>query len=252
MKTLSADGVLVWTDGPLVAKNVLPDIRAAAKFLSSIAPARSAASAPASRPARPGRPVAIAIYGREADYRKLWRRVGAHYGGVIAKVVTDGYSYRVFCATSYGSAKEFAARRRPVVSHEFAHVWLYQSRGLANDGNWLTEGIANAVQLRLFPGSGDRADFARWMRAGRMLPLKRLMDLDRIAGKDYWQAATLVETLLIHHAERLPAVIAAYNKGESANTIVTRALGTDFVTLQARWAEHVRKSGKVATTRRAQ
>jgi len=250
IKTFSGEGVVVWTDAPVKGKELLRDLQAVGKYLQQIAPRPSSSTAPS---ARPPRPVAIAIYNKPADYHKLWQRVGAHYNGRFGKVVTEGYSYRVFCATSYGSAEAFA-RRRGVVAHEFAHVWLYQNRRLANDGNWLTEGIANAVQLRIAPDSGNRADFARWMERGRMLPLKRLMDQPRIAPKDYWQAATLIETLLDRPASApnpLPAVIAAYNRGDSAYAIVTKTLGTDFAALQSRWTDHVRRRGKVPSSRPA-
>ena len=239
-KTFYGSGVRLWTDAPVKGKELAAHLEAVGKHLQAIAPAPPPATT--STPGLP-RPVAVAIYKDAADYRQLWQRVGAWYGGRFGKVETEGFSYRVFCATSYGSAEQFASRR-PVVCHEFAHVWLYQNRDLANDGNWLTEGLASAVQLRFFPNAGSRTKFLRWMDAGKMIPLKRLMDLERIATKDYWQAATLVETLLLHYRDSLPAVIAAHNRGDSAYAIVTKTLKTDFVALRKQWADHVRNSAK--------
>jgi len=89
------------------------------------------------------------------------------------------------------------------------------------------------------------------MDTGRMLPLKRLMDQARIRPKDYWQAATLIETLAKHHPGDLPAVIAAFNAGRSAYAIVRDVLETDFPTLAKQWADHVRASAPGATTRPA-
>jgi len=243
VETVRRRGIVLWTDAAIDGRKLLAEVLAAKGFLEGLLPPGRPASgsAPATRPA--DRPVALAVYARRRQYLALWRRVGAYYGGSFAPVATEGYSYRVFCATYYDTAEAFAARP-PVLCHEFAHVWLYQRHGLRNDGNWLTEGIANAVQLRFFPDSANRRDFARWLAEGRMLPLKRLMDMERIAVKDYWQAATLAELLMLRYRRQLPAVIAAFNSGKSAYAIVTGALGTDFPALQKQWAEHVRAGAK--------
>ena len=90
--------------------------------------------------------------------------------------------------------------------------------------------------------------YLHWMNTGRMLPLKRLMDKARIQPKDYWQAATLVETIAKHHPDDLPAVIAAFNAGRSAYAIVRDVLETDFATLNNHWADHIRTSAAGATT----
>jgi len=254
-KTHCAPGILLWTDAPVDGRALVGHLSQAEGYLRRLVPATRPAtsSAPASSAPTTGpvaRPVAVALYAARSDYDALWRRVGAHYAGRFGEITTEGFSYRVFCATYRGRAKGFA-QRRSVLCHEFAHVWLFQRHGLANDGNWLTEGLANAVQLHFFPAAGNRRDFARWMEAGHMLPLKRLMDLDRIAPKDYWQAATLIETIARHHPGRLPAVIRAYNRGDSAYAIVRKVLGTDFATLRRRWARHVRTSatGPAPTSR---
>jgi len=243
-KAHRAPGVILWTDAPVDGRALVRHLAETERYLRQLVAASRpvTSSAPASSAPTTGpveRPVAVALYAARSDYDALWRRVGAHYAGRFGEIATEGFSYRVFCATYRGRAKEFT-QRRSVLCHEFAHVWLFQRHGLSNDGNWLTEGLANAVQLHFFPAAGNRKDFARWMEAGRMLPLKRLMDLDRIAPKDYWQAATLIETIARHHPGRLPAVIGAHNRGDSAYAIVRNVLGTDFLTLQDRWAKYVR------------
>lgn len=253
VKTFRAPGVVLWTDAPVDGRKILAHLQAVERYLQvRLPPPRpggQAASRPARRAAAPSRrrPAAVAIYAKAADYRALWRRVGAHYRGSFGRVVTEGHSYRCFCATSYDDPGRFA-RRRSIICHELAHVWLYQNHALANDGNWLTEGIATAVQLHFFPESGSRRDFARWMKTGRMLPLKRLMDLPRIAPKDYWQAGTLVELLMDRYAEKFPAVLAAFNAKASAFAIVTKTLGADLTTLTEEWADSVRSAAS-ATTR---
>ena len=65
------------------------------------------------------------------------------------------------------------------------------------------------------------------------------------------QAATLAEYLAETHGEKLPAVVTAFNKGRSANTIVTEVLGTDFVSLTRGWAGHVKRQAAAVEARRA-
>ena len=241
-KVYHGAGIVLLTDADIDGKAVLARLSAVEHFLKRLLPAPCPASA--SRPSRPARstarPVVLALYRRRDDYLALWRRVEAHYKGRLGDVATEGFSYRVFAATSCGGNR-ICRRHEAVLCHEFAHLWLYQRRGLRNDGNWLTEGLANAVQLHFFPESGDRRAFVRWLDAGRMLPLKRLMDLERIAPKDYWQAATLVELLAARYRAEFPAVLRAFNEGRSAYAIVSGVLKTDFVTLQGQWADYVRR-----------
>ena len=246
-KTFAAGGIVIWSDAPVNGRELVAHLQKVRRHLRSAVAATQPATA--SMPADNGRrPVALAVYRTRRDYLRLWKRVGAHYRGRFGAIAAEGYSYRVFCATSYDSPEEFA-KRRPVICHEFAHVWLYQTHGLRNDGNWLTEALANAAQLHFFPDSGDRADFLRWMDAGKMIPLKRLMNMPRIASSNYWQAATLGELLLLRHRDKLPAVIRAFNRGDSAYAIVTKVLKTDLATFERQWADHVRRSARAATTR---
>ncbi len=239
---------VVWTDAPVDGPQLARHLDDVAKYLARwFAPRPTSTSRGATAPAR--RPGAVVVYADQSDYHALWRRVEAFYHGRFGPIITEGFSYRVFCATSYDDAGTFQ-RRRSVLGHEFAHVWLYQRLGLRNDGNWLTEGIATAVQLHFFPEAGDRADFARWLRTGRMIPLKRLMDLPRIRPKDYWQAATLVEVLRQEYGPRLGQVVAAFNEGKSAYRIVAEVLRTDFSTLRRQWTRHVLAATRPAGGRR--
>jgi len=249
-RTYRAAGIVLWTDSPVDGRRVVGQLQEVRRYLQQLLPAPGPATGPATRPAsrRAPRPVSLAIYAESKAYHALWLRVGRHYDGRFGAVTTEGFSYRVFAAASYDGPEQFK-RRRSVLCHEFTHAWLYQSRHLPNDGNWLTEGLATAVQLARFPDAGDRRQFARWMETGRMLPLKRLMDQKRIAPKDYWQAATLVELLIRRHGKKLPAIVAAFNQGKSAYAIVTDVLETDFLALQKQWERSVSRPTSAPTTR---
>jgi len=72
------------------------------------------------------------------------------------------------------------------------------------------------------------------------------MDLDRIGLKDYWQAATLVETLIQRHRGRLPAVIDARRRGLSAKPDRDRSAQDELSDLQSEWERHVRSGATTA------
>jgi hypothetical protein len=269
-------GLILWTDSTIDEKMVLTDLIAARNFLEAmlwppksaspappkepspgnatapanapspaVAPGASASGPPAASPVLPPagevRPLALAVYARKQDYQELWQRVGRLYNGEFGQIRTAGYSYGLFCATSYAGGDP--ADARAVLAHEMAHLYLHQNLGLPNDGNWLTEGIAAAVQLRLFPQAGDRAQFARMAQEGRMLPLKRLMDLPNIQSENYWQAATLVETICRHYPGRLPAVISAWNDKLPPLRMVQEVLGGDMEGLTRQWQQDLQPTG---------
>lgn len=241
VRQLESAGVVLWTDADLDEKATLKDLAGAeahlAKLLATSQPARATTS----------RPVGLAVYKDKKDYLALWDRVGKFYGGEFPKIQTQGYSYRVFCATYFESTEKFQPRRA-VLAHEYAHVRLYQDFGLPNDSNWLTEGIAAAVQLELFPQAGDRREYARLAAAGKMLPLKRLLDQEKTSVEDYWQAATLVETIHRHYPGKLAGLIAARNRGQSGYELVSKVLGSDFASLQRQWEADLNTAAGGPTT----
>ena len=107
--------------------------------------------------------------------------------------------------------------------------------GLPNNGNWLSEGLATAVQTQLHPDSNARREWAERIAVGRYLPLKRLMTDTPVEPHRYWQTCLLAEVLLTEHRDALPDVIKAVAAGRSANHIVTEVLETNWLALERRW-----------------
>ena len=209
---------------------------------SAASSATSASLGPATNPAPPRSTVA-ALYAQQDQFKALWVRVGVYYAGrFFGLSQAGGYSYRVFCATYMDQAIPQAIP--PELCHEFAHVWIWQRTGLPNDGNWLSEGLGSAVQLKFFPASADRADWVSRVDSRRYIPLRRLMSGQPIPADQYWQATSLAEMLLARHADALPAVIQALAEGRSGSYLVTTALGTDWLTFEKQWIAYVRDAGK--------
>ncbi len=238
-RVVRAGDLTVVTDAATCEEAALRDHLAALERILTglpLGPATQPASQPATRPSAPT--VTAALYARRESFRALWHRVGVYYDGQFVGIAdAGGYSYRPFCATFLDAAAPRAIP--PELSHEIAHVWLWSRAGLPNDGNWLAEGLATAIQLRLSPAPDQRRAWAERVRTGRFVPLKRLMTTAPLDARHYWQAATLVETLLAHHGDRLGALIQAVADGREAHAIVTEVLATTWLTLDRRWRAHV-------------
>ena len=105
---------------------------------------------------------------------------------------------------------------RPVYLHEACHVLIARSFGIASQGGWLQEGLANYYQLRW--GKKDTGVFAKNLLAKRrMVPLGKLLDGSTVELKNYAQVALFIEWILATRKERLLPVIRAMAKqGSSA------------------------------------
>jgi len=242
VREVAGSGFILLTDTSKPSADVLRrHLAAVCRYLGSV-PLRlpTAASRPATRPAEA--PIVVALYADRKAFRALWDRVGVHYGGRFFGLSdVGGFSYRVFAASYADPDRPGAAP--PELCHEFSHVWMWRHAGLPNDGTWLAEGLATAVQWRFYPPApAERAAWAERVDAGRYVPLKRLLSARPLPPDRYWQAGMLAQTLLAHYAAKLPAVIEALAEGRSGHTIVTEALATDWLTLKKQWIAHVRRA----------
>lgn len=244
MRDIRGRSCVVWTNAARLDDDALRSLLdAACDYLAALPlrPGLFAATQQATGPATvPAEPIVVAaLYETQEQFRALWPRVGVYYGGrFLGLAEAGGYSYRVFCATYVDAAAPQAGP--PELLHEMAHVWLWRRADVPNDGNWLTEALASAVQYRFAPASADRPAWARRLDEGKYVPLKRLMATKPVRPDQYWQVGTLGELLLTAYRDRLPAVIQAVRDGRDVNAIVTESLGTDWLDLERQWAEHVR------------
>ena len=105
---------------------------------------------------------------------------------------------------------------RPVYTHEFLHVLLSSRWNLQNQGDWLQEGLATRYQLRFHPQNNISEIIQDGISAPDLhLPLEKLCNGRRIPTNRYWQAMTVVETLL--HADQYKSKMADLVEAFQAN-----------------------------------
>ncbi len=147
----------------------------------------------------------LCIFARKEDYVAFFARLGKHFGVGLAPPSADGYSALGYGASTWDPKQGLD---RPVFVHEAMHAALEQLLHLASDGNWIQEGLANAVQARLHLEStkADRSDlFARRARGESVFqPLGVLLAMRRPGTQRYLQLATFLEFLADKYAAQLP------------------------------------------------
>jgi hypothetical protein len=155
---------------------------------------------------------AIYVAATRDGYVELVRRHMKHFLASTRDPASDGFTILRRAFSSYDAKKGWD---RPVYVHEATHAALAEALGIASDGNWVQEGMATAVQLRLHPSSA-RLNRARAFAAraagekGPFLPWLDLLSEERPAIPRYAQLSTIFEFLADQHADRLPAIWAAF------------------------------------------
>jgi hypothetical protein len=113
--------------------------------------------------------------------------------------------------------------------------------GLASQGGWLQEGLANYYQLRW--GKKDTGVFAQNLLANRRLvPLGKLLDGSPVGMKNYAQVALFIEWILVTRKERLlPAIRGMANQGSTALEPIAKVhFGKSLAGLEREWIDWLR------------
>ncbi len=190
-------------------------------------------------------PARLLIFATRDEYQKFPPRLAEKYGKEAAQPQSDGFTLLGW-ATSNWDAKQ--GIQRPVFVHEFIHSLLEARLGIANQGEWLQEGLATYYQLHTFP----QKNFATLVHANlatEQFDLNALTSGKPIATTAYWQAATLCSLLLRDPAyqPKLKALIAAIQKQESTalEPHLATVLKTNFTLLTNDWQKHCREAWPV-------
>ncbi len=186
---------------------------------------------------RAAQPILFVIHRKVEDYRRFPPRFGAKMNSTVAAPTSNGLTFGVISCSSWD---ERQGTIRSVYTHEFVHGLLTSRGGLGNHGEWLQEGLASWVQLRVHP----QVNLGEIVTKGLAnpawhLPLPELTSGKKIPTDRYWQAATLVECLMKHElfAPRFPELLKAIRASGSSNLEPHLAgiLKTDWDRLTGDW-----------------
>jgi len=148
-----------------------------------------------SLPPAPPWPVPAMVFRTRAEYEAFPPRLAAKLLRTAAPPRSTGFTVQGI-STSFWDEK--FGTLRPVYTHEFVHALLSRELSLPNRTEWFQEGMAVNYQLKFHP----QDDYAEIVAAGLADPSKRLPLSELASGKPipqsrYWQAATLVELLML-------------------------------------------------------
>jgi len=228
--------VLVATDA--VGKLTKDDLAAVCARLGRIRKWVKRVFGDACRPMLPGQPVVLLIFADEAGYRRFFESLGERWLATIAPPGAGGYTVQDISASTYSA--EYGADR-PVWFHEGVHCAVTRELRLLTgvaEHSWLHEGLANYLQLCVYPQSMPRRDYVRNFRAGVgrrtfFRPLKDLLTRRATASR-YAQLASVVAFLVEKHPKWLRSLAAGLADRENVGDLL-KACGTDFDELQAEW-----------------
>lgn len=184
----------------------------------------------------PARPAALLVFAKEQDYRRFPPLLAERLNSAAASPQSDGLTL-LGVATSYWNPERGSLR--PVYFHEFVHAWLSHAGGLACEGHWLHEAVANWHQLKYFPQSNFDALVRQEIEQGRARPLRELCSDRPVKTTEYWQLVAFYRMLVGRepYAGRLPRLFQAARAHSSfdLNRYLEEAFGVDGPRLEADW-----------------
>jgi hypothetical protein len=144
-------------------------------------------------------PVLVVFQTRE-EYRKFAPRYARQFNSEVNPPESAGFTVQGVCTSSWDNR---FGTLRPVYTHEFVHGYLARTLALATQEDWLHEGLASLIQLKIHP----QTNFPKIVRDGlrhpqQREPLKQLCDGRPIVTTRYWQAATVCQMLLTEERYR--------------------------------------------------
>jgi hypothetical protein len=231
------DGFLIGTDAEAVTeadlRRLLGRMRPLSRWMRRV-------FGDAVRPTAEGPPVPLLIFRDRKGYRAFFERLGTTWQARISPPSAGGYTIQDI-ATSYHDAMKGV--ERPVYFHETVHAVggrLLRLVPGSRNHSWLQEGMANYLQLCLYPGSIDRAHLVRHFSRpvdpeGRTFfkPLRSLIG-GRIDGSRYLQLAVLFAYLVSERVDLLRTLARGIADGETPERLLA-ASGTSFEALEKAW-----------------
>lgn len=235
LKTAEREGLVVATNATECNPNEV------ARLLEPLQK-QVAADLPLLEPIAPAR---LLIFATRDEYQKFPPRLAAKYGKEAASPQSDGFTLLGWATSSWDGAK---GEERPVFAHEFVHSLIESRLQIANQGEWLQEGLATYYQLQMYPQK-NVPNLIQEGIANQQFDLKALTSGKPIQVTAYWQAATLCSLLIRDPAyqPKLKELIAAFQKQESTalEPQLATVLKVDYDRLRNDWKKHCREAWPV-------
>lgn len=146
----------------------------------------------------PKTPLPLLIFSAQSDYQAFWGKLAEKFNDKGPVPESQGYTMLGIAGSYFDPV---LGSVRPVYVHEACHALMTRLFGLASEGDWLHEGLANYYQLRW--GKQDMGAIAKNLIAkGRVTSLQRLLDGRPIGLENYAQAALFIEWLMIESTRK--------------------------------------------------
>ncbi|MCU0722335.1 MAG: hypothetical protein MUC63_01740 [Planctomycetes bacterium] len=231
------EGFLAATDAPGATEQDLD------KVLARVLPVPkwiARAFGDAVRPVSAGRPVLVLVFRDREAFEAFYRRLGTVLRVSIGVPRAGGYAVQDTAGSFFDPQK---GMERPVFFHETVHALVARNLRLLpghESHSWLQEGIANYLQICVYPEAIDRSVYVKNFGklpdpAGRSFfkPLRALLT-GRVQMGHYAQLASLVAFLSSEKPDLLRAFAKGLAGGETAERVLHDA-GVSFEDLEKDW-----------------
>ena len=183
----------------------------------------------------PAQPIPLLIFSKESRYRAFWGELAKKFNSQGPVPQSGGYAMLGIAGSFYDPGQGSV---RPVYLHEACHALIARTFGLASQGGWLQEGLANYYQIQW--GKKDTGVFAQNLLANRRLvPLGKLLDGSPVGMKNYAQVALFIEWILATRKEcLLPVIRGLAKQGSSALAPLAQVhFGKSLASLEREWID---------------
>ncbi len=186
----------------------------------------------------PGQEAALLIFTDPVEYKEFFERLGKAWRVTVVPPASGGYTVQAIAASSW---KWQYGTDRPVYLHEGVHALVGVYGGLltgTNAHSWLHEGLANYLQLCVYPDSLDKDFYEGFFATGRAGQQRRKPWAQLVSRRaemaDYAQLASMVAYLAEQKPKLLPPIVKGLREGTQLQAILKQA-GTDVEALEKSW-----------------
>lgn len=183
-------------------------------------------------------PIQVLVFATREDYIAFSRRLGLAWRVSIAPPEAGGYAVQDI-ASSYLDKEQGVDR--PVFFHETIHATAARLLRLVPGSaahSWLQEGLANYLQLCLFPDSLGLETYPRLFKEGvgektYFKPLENLLS-ERVEMRHYAQLASLAAWLVEKHSDWLATIATSLADGGKLESALEDC-ETSIADMQQEW-----------------